>query len=118
MYVKDSVEAIEDKALADKVTIVYEIIQESEALYMDIFKEKLYEKPTYVIPGILSFAPFVRKGLTVKEVISLSDLLNLERMQLKELEVFYKEIENLHYNEFLEMFKEQFNSLFDNGFKR
>ena len=68
---------------------------------MDLFRKRLYEKTTYVIPGVLLFASFTRKGLTIGEIFKLSDLLNLERMQIEELEAFYRKIENISYYDFL-----------------
>lgn len=117
IYVKDEQFSGEEETLANRVTIVYLVDNlENDILYMDLFKERLYEKTTYVIPGILSFAPFTRKGLTIEEIFKISDLLNLERMQIEELENFYKKIENINYYDFLTMFQEQIMSSIE--FKR
>lgn len=116
VYIKDELDSDEDKNLANRVSIVYLVDNlQDDILYMDLFKQRLYEKTTYVIPGVLSFAPFTRRGLTMGEVIKLSDLLNLERMAIDELSEFYIKIENINYYDFLSM---PLNTLLDNEFKR
>lgn len=118
IYVKDEL-GNDDKNFANRVTIVYTVDNlENDTLYMDLFRKRLYETSTYVIPSILSFAPFARKGLTIGEIFKLSDLLNLERMQMDEIEAFYKKIESINYDEFLTMFSEQIMSSLDRKIKR
>lgn len=118
-YIKSGLDKDEDKGLANRVTIVYPVLNlENDTLYMDLFKERLYESTTYVIPGLLSFTPFTREGLTIGEVFKLSKLLNLDRMQIGEIEEFYKKIENISYKDFLVMFNDQIMASLDNEFKR
>lgn len=118
-YIKSELNKDEDKNFANRVIIVYPVTNlENDTLYMDLFKKRLYEKTAYVIPGVLSFAPFTREGLTISEVFKLSELLNLERMQIGEIEEFYKKIENISYEDFLVMFNDQIMASLDYGLKR
>lgn len=73
-----------EKQFANKIAIVYIFANsENSYIYMDLFREKLLQTLTYSIPGVLSFSPFVRKGLSIIDLTKLSDLLELERLPLE-----------------------------------
>ncbi len=102
IYTKGNEENMEDEQFSNKVTLVYRFPDsDNENLYMDLFKERLLKKTTYTIPGILSFAPFVRKGLTATCFSEVREFLGKERETLENLEILYGRIKDLDYYDFL-----------------
>lgn len=92
----------EDASLADKIALVYLNTDcQDDSLYVDLFRGKVLETSYYIIPGVLSMAPFVRRGLTVDIIGPSSKLLEKTRMPLDDLHSLFEEIQELSYNEFL-----------------
>ncbi len=96
-YYKDEKINPVEQALTDKITIVY-LVHNDE--YMDLFKEKRILATTYQISGLLSFAPMIRTGLSIKDLVRLSDILNIERLPIEEIQNLYNKIEKMNYDDF------------------
>ncbi len=104
-----------EKQFANKIAIVYIFANsENSYIYMDLFREKLLQTLTYSIPGVLSFSPFVRKGLSIIDLTKLSDLLELERLPLEKIKKIYDEIEKINYYDLFGMTVNDFHNLYDN----
>ena len=102
-----------EHVLADSLAIVYAVKElEKEIILMDLFQEQYVETTTYVIPGVLSFVPFIRSGLTISVGVKMSELLGRERMPYFELEEFFQQIKNKNYDNLLEEYKDQYTDKF------
>ncbi len=119
IYEKDKETDPIDQSLANKITIVYVVDHNKyDPLYMDLFKARFIQKTTYIIPGVLSFAPFTRKGLSVMPLVKLSDVLNIERLPIEKIEDLYHRIEQLDYYAFLEIPLDDLKNSYENESNR
>lgn len=89
----------------------------NDHIFIDIFNQTLLQSTYVDIPGVFTFMPEIRRGISVKKIKSLKIILGIDRVQIDDLKSLYVRFSEMSKEEILKLIHEDIDIITQNTSK-